>query len=133
MKIVSYEKDGRKSFGAARDTDILELAGRIDGVASAEDLLIPEKLAEAEKIVAGGDATCALADVALLPPLPRPGKILCIGVNYANRNAEYRDESALPEYPSMFFRTPESFVGHDNPILRPPESEHSTTKAKSPS
>ena len=41
-----------------------------------------------------------------------PEKILCIGVNYANRNEEYKDNSDLPKYPSMFFRTPGSFVGH---------------------
>ncbi len=51
-----------------------------------------------------------------------PGKIFCVGVNYPNRNEEYRDNSDQPPYPSLFMRTPESFVGHNEPILRPPES-----------
>ncbi|MEK9647039.1 MAG: fumarylacetoacetate hydrolase family protein [Alphaproteobacteria bacterium] len=123
MKIVSYETGGRKSFGAVKDEGIVDLAGKIDGVLTPEDLLIPEKLAEAQKIVADAPASCALADATLLVPVDRPGKILCIGVNYANRNAEYKDDSNLPEYPSMFFRTPESFVGHGANIVRPPESE----------
>jgi 5-carboxymethyl-2-hydroxymuconate isomerase len=44
-------------------------------------------------------------------------------VNYANRNEEYKDNSDLPKYPSMFFRTPGSFVGHGQNLIRPPESE----------
>ena len=64
----------------------------------------------------------ALKDVVLLPPLPSPEKILCIGVNYANRNAEYKDGSEQAKYPSMFFRNPGSFAGHDQPLIRPPES-----------
>ena len=48
-----------------------------------------------------------------------PEKILCIGVNYANRNEEYKDGSELPKYPSMFFRTPGSFVGSGEPLIRP--------------
>ena len=57
------------------------------------------------------------------PPGVGPEKILCIGVNYANRNEEYKDNSDLPKYPSMFFRTPGSFVGYGAPLIRPPESE----------
>ncbi len=122
MKIVSYETAGHKSFGAVKNEGIVDLAGRIDSVLAPEDLLIPEKLAEAEKIVASASTNCALADATLLVPVDRPGKILCIGVNYANRNEEYKDNSNLPDYPSMFFRTPESFVGHGAKIVRPPES-----------
>ena len=58
----------------------------------------------------------------LLPPVLAPEKILCIGVNYANRNAEYKDGSEQPKYPSMFFRTPGSLVGHGQPIVRPKAS-----------
>ncbi|MBV8601143.1 MAG: fumarylacetoacetate hydrolase family protein [Candidatus Eremiobacteraeota bacterium] len=57
------------------------------------------------------------------PRLALPGKIFCIGVNYRDRNAEYRDASDAPKYPSIFMRTPGSLVGHGEPILRPPESQ----------
>ena len=56
------------------------------------------------------------------PPFSRPGKILCVGVNYPERNAEYKDGSDAPKYPSLFVRFPGSFVGHGEPICRPPES-----------
>ena len=63
-----------------------------------------------------------LADVALLPPLSRARKIICVGVNYPERNAEYKDGSVAPEYPSLFVRFPTSLVGHGKPIMRPRES-----------
>jgi 2-keto-4-pentenoate hydratase/2-oxohepta-3-ene-1,7-dioic acid hydratase in catechol pathway len=61
----------------------------------------------------------ALDAVAWQPPIPAPEKIICIGVNYPDRNAEYRDGQDAPKYPSMFMRTPRSFVGHETPLVRP--------------
>ncbi|MFV0473129.1 MAG: fumarylacetoacetate hydrolase family protein [Pikeienuella sp.] len=55
-------------------------------------------------------------------PMPEARRIFCIGVNYMNRNEEYKDGSAAPENPSIFMRTPLSFVGPDAPLIRPPES-----------
>ncbi len=59
----------------------------------------------------------------LLKPIPTPGVFICVGVNYRDRNEEYKDASDLPRYPSLFFRTPGSLVAHREPIVRPPESE----------
>jgi 2-keto-4-pentenoate hydratase/2-oxohepta-3-ene-1,7-dioic acid hydratase in catechol pathway len=58
-------------------------------------------------------------EITWLPPIPQPEKIICIGVNYPDRNAEYKDGSDAPKYPSMFMRTPRSFVGHNSPLVRP--------------
>jgi len=123
MKIVSFETGGNSSFGIEKDGAIIDLGGRIDGAAVAEDLLIPELQAKAAAIAATADEDHATADVTLQIPVTNPEKILCIGVNYANRNEEYGDLTPLQEYPSMFFRVPGSFVGHNVPIIRPPESE----------
>lgn len=65
----------------------------------------------------------ALSDVILQAPITAPEKILCIGVNYANRNAEYKDGSDAPTKPSVFVRFPDSLSAHEQPILRQPESE----------
>ena len=62
-------------------------------------------------------------DIHYLPPVPNPEKIFCVGVNYANRNDEYRDQSSAPKYPSIFMRGPQSLAGHGEAILRPPESD----------
>ena len=61
----------------------------------------------------------ALDAITWLPPIPAPEKIICIGVNYPDRNAEYKDGQDAPKYPSMFMRTPRSFVGHETPLVRP--------------
>jgi 2-keto-4-pentenoate hydratase/2-oxohepta-3-ene-1,7-dioic acid hydratase in catechol pathway len=67
-------------------------------------------------------ADFTLGDVTLLIPIVRPGKIVCVGVNYTGRNAEYKDGSDAPKYPSLFLRLPDSFVAHRQPLVRPPES-----------
>jgi 2-keto-4-pentenoate hydratase/2-oxohepta-3-ene-1,7-dioic acid hydratase in catechol pathway len=56
-------------------------------------------------------------------PVPDPEKILCVGVNFPERNAEYKDGSAQPEYMSLFPRFPRSFTGHGGALVRPPESD----------
>lgn len=70
-----------------------------------------------------GEATLDPADVTFTIPVGNPEKIWCIGVNYGNRNAEYKDGSDLPKYPSLFVRSRQSFVGHDVPLERPRVSE----------
>ena len=123
MKIVSFETGGKSSFGIVKGDAIVDLGGRIDGASVAEDLLIPGLQSQAAAIAASADGDYALGDATLSIPVTNPEKILCIGINYANRNEEYGDKTPLQEYPSMFFRVPGSFVGHNVPIVRPPESE----------
>src|SRR5258708_18845461 len=64
-------------------------------------------------------AAQSLDAITWLPTIPAPEKIICIGVNYPDRNAEYKDGQDAPKYPSMFMRTPRSFVGHETPLMRP--------------
>jgi len=54
--------------------------------------------------------------------LPNAPRILCVGVNFPDRNAEYKDGSAQPKYMSLFPRFASGFTGHDQPLIRPPES-----------
>jgi len=56
------------------------------------------------------------------PPIPAPEKIVCVGVNFPDRNAEYEDGKEAPPNPSLFIRFPRSFTGHDQPLIRPPET-----------
>jgi acylpyruvate hydrolase len=62
-----------------------------------------------------------LADVTLRAPIPRPPKIVCIGVNYADHAAEAG--RALPVWPSVFLKAPSCIVGPGDPIVRPPTTE----------
>jgi 2-keto-4-pentenoate hydratase/2-oxohepta-3-ene-1,7-dioic acid hydratase in catechol pathway len=123
MKLASYSVRGQESFGAVTDGGVVDLKSRLaPRYASVLDLLRAGSLDDARKAAQGARADFALADVALLPPVTAPEKILCIGINYANRNADYGDQE-IPKYPSMFYRAPGSLVGHGQSILRPRESE----------
>jgi 5-carboxymethyl-2-hydroxymuconate isomerase len=89
------------------------------------DVLRGGALEEVKKVATGVRPDFALAEVELLPPVIGGEKILCIGVNYANRDAELTTAGGNTEakYPSMFFKPPNCFVAHNHPIMRPPESE----------
>jgi 2-keto-4-pentenoate hydratase/2-oxohepta-3-ene-1,7-dioic acid hydratase in catechol pathway len=122
MKLLSFETAGRRRFGAWTDSGIVDLTGRLGDIGDLRQLLAAGAVDRARDIVAKSAPDVDPAAVTFLAPIPAPEKILCIGVNYANRNAEYRDGSELPKYPSIFMRTPGSLVGHRQPIVRPRES-----------
>jgi 2-keto-4-pentenoate hydratase/2-oxohepta-3-ene-1,7-dioic acid hydratase in catechol pathway len=90
--------------------------------ASTLDLLRNDGLDVARQAMRGVRADYPLSEVEFLAPIAAPEKILCIGINYANRNTDYGDQEP-PKYPSMFYRAPASLAAHQQPILRPPESE----------
>jgi 2-keto-4-pentenoate hydratase/2-oxohepta-3-ene-1,7-dioic acid hydratase in catechol pathway len=87
------------------------------------DHLSRDKLLRLADFAAGRPADRPADDLRYAPFLPEPRKIICVGVNYTNRNEEYRDGSDLPNYPSLFMRSPTSFTGHESPLVRPRESE----------
>src|SRR6185503_286889 len=118
--LATFSTGGRTSYGAVVGDGIVDLGPRLKHL-SLLDVLRAGALDMARK-AASAAPDIALQDVTLLPPVVAPEKILCIGVNYANRNAEYKDGSEQPKYPSMFFRTPGSLTGHGQPIVRPKAS-----------
>jgi 2-keto-4-pentenoate hydratase/2-oxohepta-3-ene-1,7-dioic acid hydratase in catechol pathway len=120
MRFLSFSHNGTESWGVASDTGVIDLGARHGS--SLFEVLRDDKLAAMKDAAAGLGEDIALADISYLPPITTPDKIACIGVNYANRNAEYKDNSADPEWPSLFMRTIDSFTGHDQPLWRPPES-----------
>ena len=87
------------------------------------DLIANELVARAREVTAREKDDAALTEVEPGLPLPSPGKILCVGVNYQDRNAEYKDGSDQPKNPSVFVRFPGSFVAHRAPLIRPPETK----------
>jgi len=123
MRLASFRAGGRDRFGIVRDDGIVDLSVRLGAYARSLRALIAGGIERARTHENAAGVDFALDQIEFLPPIARPGKIVCIGVNYGNRNAEYRDDSDAPRYPSVFMRTPESLVGHGQPILRPPESE----------
>jgi len=123
MHLASYTIRGRSSYGAVVGDGVVDLRLRFGARhASLVDVLRAHALDEARASLEGVRPDYALAEVELLPPLLAPEKILCIGINYANRNADFGDPN-VPKYPSMFFRAPASLVAHGRPLVRPKVSE----------
>ena len=127
MKLASYKVRGRDSFGAVvgdgASLGVVDLKTRLaPRFNSVLDLLRDDGLDVARAAVQGVRADFPASEVEWLAPVVAPEKILCIGINYANRNADYGDQD-VPKYPSMFYRAPGSLSPHLGPILRPFESE----------
>ncbi len=123
MRFVSYEKDGsgERAWGAVVEGESGDRLVDLSDLATDMRRAIENGLLDSVDL--GGRSSAPLAGVRLLPPITNPEKILCIGVNYANRNAEYKDGSEAPTRPSVFIRFPDSFTGHNQPLIRPPESD----------
>jgi len=123
MKFLSYSFRGVASFGVATDDGIIDARRKFPQFEDLRDMIRADAAAEVYDDCLQGSPDLGYDDVDFLPTVPNPEKIICIGVNYANRNAEYKDGSEAPKYPSVFMRTRESLVGHRQPILDPPESD----------
>jgi 5-carboxymethyl-2-hydroxymuconate isomerase len=122
MKLISFTRQGIASFGAVVDDGVVDLGRRLPQFPSLRAVLEADALDAAAALATASRVDCALADVQLERPIPYPEKIVCVGVNYAERNEEYKDASQAPKYASLFIRFPDTLVAHGQPILRPPES-----------
>ena len=120
MRLARYELDGVRgiAFGVG-DSPLLGLSEQDAGFpGEIDDLLL-----EGGEALAWAAAACGkgrpldLSRVRLLPPLGRPGKILCVGLNYADHSAEAG--LATPDYPVIFGRFCSSLIGHGAPIEQP--------------
>jgi 2-keto-4-pentenoate hydratase/2-oxohepta-3-ene-1,7-dioic acid hydratase in catechol pathway len=127
MRLVSYSVEGRSSFGAVVPSPngdaVVELRGHLGAVDSLQELIASGRVDECAGVLQQRAPDHRLADVMIDVPIRRPGKILCIGVNYGGRNAEYRDGTSEQEKPSVFVRFPGSLTAHGRDLVRPPESE----------
>ena len=122
MKFISFTYENKNSFGIVKEDTIIDLTQYIDGVTDLREAIRKDKLNELSEMASLTETGISLEEVRYLPTITNPEKIICIGVNYLDRNAEYKDDSELPKYPSVFMRTRESLVGHKEDILDPPES-----------
>ncbi len=119
-RLATFYAGGITRYGAVVDNGMVDLSARFGKTWPT----LREVIAEGALLRIAEDAARHSPDFALdaivwQPPIPAPEKIICIGVNYPDRNAEYKDGQDAPGYPSMFMRTPRSFVGHETPLIRP--------------
>ena len=123
MKIASYEFGGNSCYGLIVDENKLSTA-QGDLVKKYPDLksvIAADALDEMGKVLAGQGPDTDMDSVKLLPVIPNPDKIFCIGLNYKT----HRDEGGHgeAEYPTIFTRFPESQTGHNCPMVIPKESD----------
>ncbi len=112
MRFVSFERDGKAVLGVREGEQV-----RIIGNETLESLLSRGvDLCEYAKSNTG-EETVAAQDLKFLPPLQRPPKIICVGLNFADHTAESKFEQ--PDYPTLFFRVHTSLIAHDQPMIRP--------------
>src|SRR5579872_705717 len=122
-RLATFAVNGAVRYGAVSDRGIVDLSARwAKDFPTLREVVAAGGLRKLAEDASHYHEDYALDAVTWLPPIPAPEKIICIGVNYPDRNAEYKDGSDAPKYPSMFLRTQRSFVGHDTPLVRPKAS-----------
>jgi len=121
MRIISFEIDGSARLGVVAGDTVVDLAQAAPELP--RDLLTLLKrdggltAAAAAAKAAGKAAVRPFEGLKLLPPIGNPGKIPCLGLNYADHAAEGGHQK--PTYPSLFMRCTTSLVAHGAPIIRP--------------
>ena len=122
MKLISFEHNGQASYGAVvegdRIVDLKPLLG--DKASDLKSLIAADLQAEAAAAAAQATTFLAMSDVDLLPVIPNPGQIFCIGLNYGEHVRETGKQ--ITESPVIFMRVNDSQVAHGKDIVRPPES-----------
>ena len=115
-RFVSYSTGREAGWGHLGGDTITDLTAHFPTMRAAIEAGALAALAKA------AGPKLALEQVTLTIPVTNPEKIICVGVNYPDRNAEYKDGQEAPPNMSLFIRFPRSFTGHDQPLIRPPES-----------
>ena len=121
MRFATYSSGGATHYGAVTDAGMIALGPDFPEWPTLFDAVAGgglDRLADA----ANGRAPTH-TDVTYEMVLPDARRILCVGVNFPDRNAEYKDGSEQPKYMSLFPRFASGFTGHGQPLIRPPESE----------
>lgn len=117
MRFLSFLSNGSKGLAVAGKD------GQFHGFVESdenypgdlESIIASDGLQQAAVALAAGQPVDMDA-VEILPPVSKPAKIFCLGINYKDHAAEAGIE--LPDYPTIFSRYATSLIGHDTPIIR---------------
>jgi 2-keto-4-pentenoate hydratase/2-oxohepta-3-ene-1,7-dioic acid hydratase in catechol pathway len=121
MKLASFKRNGKSGFGAVVDGWVVDLTGKVAGASTLRELLEAQAVEKARDYSRSARPDFTLAECSLLPVIPNPNKIICIGVNYADHANEAGTK--LAPHPVIFLRLPEVLIGHGQPLIRPKVSE----------
>ena len=122
-RFVTFSIGDRRSYGLVSGNGLIDLSKRHGSTfPTLREVIEAGALARLADDAAGLAADVSLDEIRYEIPVPAPEKIICVGVNFPDRNEEYKDGQAAPSNPSLFIRFPRSFTGHGQPLIRPPES-----------
>lgn len=121
-RLATFTAGGKTHYGAVTDKGVIDLSARYSQWPTLREVIEAGALRRLAEEAEAFAADFPLDAIAYDIPIPSPEKIICVGVNYPDRNEEYKDGQAAPSNPSLFIRFPRSFVGHDAPLVRPPDS-----------
>lgn len=121
MKLASFIVQGRSSYGVVEGDQIIDLESLKPTLGSdLKQAIGHNRLNELSAARLASLPRIPLAEVTFLPVIPNPGKVLCIGINYATHVRETGRE--MPTYPMIFTRFADSQTAHLQPIVRPTAS-----------
>ena len=120
MRFASFSANHQHFYGAITDAGAIALNGTFPEWPTLLAAVKAGGLDRLEEAAASASVTHTEFDFEMV--LPDAVRILCVGVNFPDRNAEYKDGSEQPKYMSLFPRFASGFTGHDRPVIRPPES-----------
>lgn len=123
MRFATYISDKATLYGAVSDAGMIALSPDFPDWPSLREVIEAQELPALEQAAKGRDVTHINGSFVYLPPIPAPEKIICVGVNFPARNAEYKDGQDAPPNMSLFIRFARSFTGHDQPLIRPKASD----------
>jgi len=121
MKFATYTAGGETFYGAVTDAGMIALSPDCPQWPTLLDVVRAGALDQLAGLTAGKAVTHTDFEYEMV--LPNAPRILCVGVNFPDRNAEYKDGSDAPKYMSLFPRFASGFTGHGRNLVRPPENE----------
>lgn len=122
-RLVTFSAGERRGYGLVSGSGLIDLSKRYASTwPTLREVIEASALVRLADEEGGLPADISLDDIRFEIPVPAPEKIICVGVNFPDRNEEYKDGQAAPSNPSLFIRFPRSFTGHGQPLIRPPES-----------
>ncbi|AZO31761.1 2-keto-4-pentenoate hydratase/2-oxohepta-3-ene-1,7-dioic acid hydratase in catechol pathway [Mesorhizobium shonense] len=121
-RLATFTAGGKTRYGAITGKGVVDLSARHSEWPTLRQAIEAGALRKLADEAHSFAADFRVEDIAYEIPIPSAEKIICVGVNYPDRNEEYKDGQAAPSNPSLFIRFPRSFVGHGAPLVRPPDS-----------
>lgn len=123
MSFVSFEIDGRASYGIWKDQEtwIQAPAAFEAQCPDLKSVIAADRLEELDRVARASGRILQASQARLLPVIPNPGKILCVGLNYKSHVAETKRADSA--YPAMFTRYADSLLAHGAPMPKPKHTQ----------